>query len=426
MVSKQLKVETSELFITVKADKKTWQEMQEKVFEELKNNLVVKGYRKGKAPLAVAKKSISQKDIWTKAVNKMLDDMVKTAAQSLSKEDKILDVPTYNINKISGTELEIDFIYAIYPEIKISNYKNANIKFEKKAVNAELIKRELENLREKHALLRPKDGTIAKGDLVKFDFDGYVEDKPFDGGKATDYILEVGSGAFIPGFEEQMIDLKLGDTKDINVSFPENYHVENLKGKPAIFKIKINEIKTKELPALNDDFAKETGIKDVNNLDDLNKHLEKLFEEQTSLQAKHDFAQKLFDQIKKETTITIPNQLIVREIEAITNHFENNLKRQKLTVDEYVKHMGTTKEALIEEFRKQAQERLTDSFIFAEIARLEEIKPNDDDFEIQYEKLAKMYKKSIEEMKKLVTKAQVQVPIINEKVIDFLIKANQS
>ncbi len=424
MVKRELKVETSELFLTIAADKKTWQEMQKNVFEELKNNLIVKGYRKGKVPLPVAKKNITQKDIWSKAIIKMLDEMVKVASKSILKEDKILDSPTYSINKISDSELEVSFIYAIYPEIKISNYKKLNIKFEKESVNPELIKRELENLREKHALLFEKDGAITNGDLVTFDFAGYVDDKPFEGGKANDYILEIGTGRFIPGFEDQMLDLKIGDLKNINVNFPEDYHVENLKGKPAVFKIKINEIKTKQLPPLSDEFAKEIGIENVKNLNDLNKHLEKLFEEQTSLQAKNDFILKIFDEIKQKTKIIVPNQLIMREIEAITHHFENNLKIKKWTVDDYVKHMGTSKEKLIEEFRQQAEERLTDSFIFAEIARLENIKPSEEDFEIQYEKLAKMYKKSIDEIKKLVSKGQAQVPIINEKVIDFLIKTN--
>lgn len=425
MIKRELKTETSELFITIAADQKDWKAKQDKAFNELKEKLVVKGYRKGHAPLEIAKKNISQKDIWSKAVNQMLDGMAKVANQSLDKEDKILDAPSYNISKITANELEIDFIYPIYPQINLPNYKKTEIKFQKKDVNPELIKRELDNLREKHALLQEKIGNIERGDLVKFDFDGYVDGKQFDGGKSDDYILEIGSGNFIAGFEEQMLGLTVGDTKDIKVTFPEDYHVENLKGKPATFKIKINEIKTKNLPELNDEFAKETGIDGINNLGDLHKHLEQLFEQQTSMEAKNEFISKMFKKIKEETKIIVPKQLVMREMEAIKNHFENNLKKQKWTIDDYVKRTGTSKEDLIEEFRKQAHERLIDSFLFAEIARIEEIKPTEEDFEIQYEKLAKIYKKSVDEIKKLVTKAQAQVPIINEKVVDKLIDFNK-
>lgn len=424
MIKRELKIETSELFITVKADEKMWAENQKIAFDELKANLIVKGYRKGKAPLQIAKQNIGQKEIWTKAINKSLDQMAKVAGESLTAEDKILDAPTYSINKITESELEVTFIYAIYPEIKLANYKNTDIKFKQEQIKTESIKHELENLREKHALLKPKTGKIVKGDVVTFDFEGFIDDKPFDGGKATDFILEIGSNKFIPGFEEQMIGLEKQQEKDITVDFPAEYHVENLKGKPAIFKIKIKEIKTKELPNLDDEFAKETGINNVNTLKDLEKHLSQVLKEKNLFQAKHDFAMKLFDKIKQETKIIVPEQLITREVQAIINHFENNLKQQNWTLKDYIKQMNLTQEKLLEEFKIQAKQRLTDSFIFAEIARLEDIKPTEEDFENQYEKLAKIYQKSLDEIKKLISKAQAQVPIINEKVIDKLIELN--
>ncbi|WP_128008737.1 trigger factor [Mycoplasma sp. ATU-Cv-508] len=423
-MKKVFDAQKSELVIVNEVESAQWVAAQKNSFEQLRNSLLVKGFRKGQVPEAIAKQHISKHEIQAKAIDKILDDLVKKARELISPEDKILDQPVPKINKISDKELAIELRYAVYPKINLANYKNLGIKYESVKIEESQIEKELENLREKHALLVPYEGKIAKGHLVKFDFEGFIEGKPFENGRAKDYVLEIGSQKFIPGFEEQMIGLAKGQESEIKVNFPDDYNVASLKGKAAVFKIKIHEIKVKELPELDDKLAQEVGLKNVSNLKELRQHIREMFVEQNAMQSRHKFIQAVFEKLKSNTKVVVPDVLIDKEVQAIKEQFSENLKRQNYTLKDYASSLGLDERKLNDHFREQAVKRLVDSFIFAEIARAEKIRPTEEDFEQQYQKFAKMYNKPIEEIKKMIGKNYAQVPIINDKVINRLIELN--
>ncbi|WKX02501.1 trigger factor [Candidatus Mycoplasma mahonii] len=423
MVKKELKKETSEMLITVSADVKEWKEIQNNVFQDLAKKLQVSGFRKGKVPQQIAKKNISQSDIFSKSITKALDVLVKTAAKEI-KNELVLDSPTYSVTKVTESQLEVQFIYPIYPDIKLSDYKNLQAKFVKEDAPKDVVDNELEKLRDKHALLVPKNGGIKKGDIANFDYEGFVDEKPFEGGEAKGHELEIGSGQFIPGFEDAMIGLKKGEKKDLNISFPKEYPSENLKGKPAVFKIKINEVKEKQRPKLNDNFAKETGIPNISTMESLRSYITEVNLEQVRQNARRKFQMSAFAEIQKDTKIIVPQGLVMKEMQGVAKNFEDQIKKQGLDMKKYMKLTGMNQEAIKSQYKNEAENRLIDSLIFAEIAKIEKIQLTDKDYEEEYKKLAKVYGNTEKGIKGVITKEQMQIPMTNDRVIDMLIKNN--
>ncbi len=422
-MAKKLNKKTSELIISVVADKAQWQDEQAKAQKVLAENLTMKGFRKGKVPADIAKKSISQEEVFQKAIKKTLDVLVQKAADEI-KDEFILDGPTYNVKKISNTELEVDFIYPLYPEIKMSDYKKLGIKLDEVKSDAKAIDAEIEKLQAQHALLIDKD-VVAKGSVVNFDFEGFVEGKAFEGGKAEKFDLEIGSGQFIPGFEDKMVGLKKGDKKDIEVTFPKEYQSPDLQGKKATFKIVIHSVKEKELPKLDDNFVKEMGIPKAKTVEALKSYIKDNLELQGVQQARAAFQRKAFDKIKKDTEIILPSQLVYKEMATIAKQFEDGLKQQGLEKAQYMEMAGLNQVALESQFKSQAEDRLKDSLIFAEIAKLEKITLEEKDYNAEYVKLAKVYGQKEDAIKQTVTKQQMQIPMTNDRVIDALVNFNK-
>ncbi len=421
MAKKELKKETSELVITVAAKKEDWKKEQKKAFDALAKNLQVSGFRKGNVPADIAKKNIAQADIFTKAIEKMLKILVAEAAKELDKE-VLLDSPTYAVKKVSDSELEVEFVYPVYPEFKLIDYKKLTTKYKKEKVDPKAIETELKNLQTRHSVLSVKKGAIAKGDTANFDFEGSVDGKLFDGGAAKAYELEIGSGQFIPGFEDQMIGLSKGDKKDVKVSFPEDYQSEELKGKASVFKVVINEVKAKEVPKLDDNLVKEANIPNITTLVEFKKYLNDLFLEQGKQAARREFQIAAFKEIKKDLKIGIPQALVGKEMMNVSKQFEEQLKQQGLDLVKYLEMTGMKKEALFSQHKKQAEERLLDSLIFAEISKLEKIEIKEADYDKEYIKLAKVYGNTVEGIKGSITKEQMQIPMTNDRVIDVMIK----
>ena len=425
MAKAELNKKTSEFLVTVSAEKATWQAEQEKAFQKLAKNLSIKGFRKGQVPADMARKHVSNADIMTEAIKPLLDILIKEASKEIKDDLMVLDSPTYRVEKISDAELEVTFIYPVYPEIKLPDYKNLNVKYEESKVDSKRIQDEIEKVRDMQAQQNKKDGAIAKGDIANFDFEGFVDGEAFQGGKAEKYDLEIGSGQFIPGFEDQMIGLKVGDEKDVKVTFPESYHAENLKGKEAVFKIKIHEIKSKSKPEVDEKFVKSLGIKDVSTKEQLEKYLENLFKDQAKMEARGKFQKEAFAKIKEQVEINIPTSLVAKEMKNQEAQFAQQMKQQGLTIEQYIKMTGIKPETLMSQYKAQAIERLKDSLIFAEIAKLEKIEITDAEYEAEYVKLAKVYGQDEKSIRNVITKAQMQIPMTNDKVIDILIKGNK-
>jgi len=376
-------------------------------------------------PAEVAKKSISQADIFTEAMKKALDVLVQEAAKEL-KDELVLDSPTYKVNKLTEAVLEVEFIYPVYPDFKIGDYKKLGVKYSEPKFDNKVIDEEINRLREQNALVIKKEKqVIENGDTVNFDFEGSVDGKLFDGGSSKGYELVIGSGQFIPGFEEQMIGLKADEEKDLKVTFPKEYHSEDLKGKEAVFKVKINVVKEKQVPELNDEFVKGSGVPTVKTVAELKAYLTDIKKQELTMQARATFMNEAFAKIKEGTTIPVPAQLVAKEMKHMAQQFAQQLTQQGLDLQKYLEMTGMKEEQLMSQYKAQAESKLRDSLIFAEIAKLEKIELTDADYEAEYKKLAKVYGQSEDGIKGAINKAQMQIPMTNDKVIDVLIASNK-
>ena len=425
MAKRELNKKNAELSITVSATKEAWKAEQEKAFNALSKNLIIKGFRKGSVPAAIAKKEIAQQDIFAKAMKKQLDELVKVAAKEIKSDEAILDSPTYQVNKISDSDLEVTFVYPLYPEVTLPDYTKMGVQLSPTKIGAKVVDEEITKLLEQHALLIDKKGAVAKNDTVFFDFEGYVDGKQFEGGKADNYELVIGSGQFIEGFEDQMIGLKKGDKKDVKVSFPKEYQVPELAGKPATFKVVVNEIKSKETPELNDEFVKEAGIPKAKTVVELKKYIEEIFTEQEKQNARGAFQQKIFAKIRTGATIPLPGALVYKEMQNVAKSFMEDIKKQNITLDQYLQMSGMDQAKLETQFKTQAELRLNDSLIYAEIAKSQKIELTDKDYDAELIKLAKVYGQSVDALKGMITREQMQIPMTNDKVLDYLIKVNK-
>ncbi|NQZ29479.1 MAG: trigger factor [Mycoplasmatales bacterium] len=425
MAKRELLKATAELKITVKANQIKWEEAQAKAKTGIAANLKVDGFRKGKIPANLLNKYISQPEVWQKALPTMLDELVKEAAKEIKEEEIILDGPAYNVEKLTGTELEVSFIYPVYPEIKLSDYKNLKSKFVQPKLDEKAVDAELKNLQNMHSILVPVERKAKLGDTLKFDFEGFVGEATFQGGKAEDYELELGSGQFIPGFEEQLVGVKAGEEKEVKVTFPEEYHSEELKGKEAKFICVVKEVKVKETPELNDDFAKEINAPGVTTFAELKKYMKDVLTEQAIQKARMEFKEAAFTEIKAATKLVVPMALVTKEMKSQEQKFLDAMKQQGIDKKTYMEMTGIKEEALQSQYKEAAESSLKDSLVFAEIAKIEKIELTDADYDKEYEKLAKVYQQDLKNVKTMIQKVQMQIPMTNEKVIDILIENNK-
>lgn len=431
MIKKTIDKKTSEMRITIPVPKDEWKKTQTKSFGLLAKELSLKGFRKGKVPLVKAKEYIAEGQIWEKGILSLLDKYVVLASKEINDDEIILDNPTYTVEKVTSDELEIIFIYPLFPELKLKDYKKLGVSLQKISSDTELKKDVLEQekkLLSKTAVLLPKEGKnpkIEKGDTIIFDFKGFKDGEPFEGGEAEDFELKVGSGSFIPGFEDKLIGLKLGHKGSIDVTFPKDYHVPDLANKKAKFEIEINEIKTFDLPKLDDAFVKSLNIKDVQTPNELSAYLLDLTKRENLEKARIKFKNEIFSKLMSQNEIPVPKTLVLKEVQSLSKRFDENLKKQGVSKKEYLEMTKLTNSDIVKELTIEAEKNIKTSLLFAQLAKNEKIVAKDDDYEKQYDKLAKLYniedKKMIEGM---LPKEKLEPQIINELVIDMLIKYN--
>ncbi|MGL5204675.1 MAG: trigger factor [Metamycoplasmataceae bacterium] len=430
MTKKTIDNKTSEMRISVTIPKEDWKNSQSKAFETLAKNINIKGFRKGKVPLTKAKELIDQSQIWEKAILSLLDKYVVIASKEIKDDEIILDHPTYTVEKVTSDELEIIFVYPLFPEFKLKDYKKTGIILDKEDSEEKLKKDVLEqekNLLSKTAVLLPKEGKdakIEKGDTIVFDFKGFVNKKAFEGGEAEDFELKVGSGNFIPGFEEKMIGLKLGKNS-IKVTFPKDYHVKELANKNSEFKLNIKEIKAFDLPELDEEFVKNLNIKDVKNKKDLRKYLLDLTKRENLEKARIKFKNEIFSRLLSQNEIPVPNTLMLKEVQMLSKKLDESLKKQGITKKEYLELTKMTNNDVTKELTVEAEKNIKTSLLFAHLAKIEKIVASEKDFEKQYERLAKVYNiEDVNMIKNMLPKEKIEPQITNDLVIDMLIKYN--
>lgn len=428
-IRKEIDSKNSELRIVVPIDKEVWKKEQKSSFDKIAKKTKVPGFRPGKAPEHEMKKYIAKGNVWEDAVSKLLNVAVKDAAKEISDKEIILDSPTYAVDKITDDELEITFIYPVFPDIKIKNYKDLKIKFSlpTEADIKEDVKNQIDKLLLRGSVLMPKedkDSVVEKGDTITFDFKGYMDGKAFDGGEAQGHVLKIGSNQFIPGFEDQLIGKKLGWNGKIKVRFPETYYKEEFQNKDAEFEIKIHEIKYDDKPKLDETYIKSLAIPNVSNEKELNSYLEDLSKRETLEKARTKFMEELQEKVIEENEISVPRTIVLKELQALLKKFKENLKKQGISEKDYFEITGYNEEKVKQELLAEANKSIKKSLLFTFFAKDLDIKPSDEDIERQYQRIAKLYHMDIDTVKQMIKKETIEPQIVNELVVDQLITLN--
>lgn len=386
--------------ISIKIEGEVWQQALDDAFKEANEKVKVDGFRKGKAPKDIFLKKYGLESLYEGATDKVLNE----AYIKLLQENQTLEIvcqPEVRINEINEDGVEFIFGLTLKPEVKLGKYKNLGIKKEEVKVTAEEIDQAVEETLDKYAEMGIKDGIVEVGDTVIIDFEGFKDGVPFDGGKSEDYSLKIGSGTFIPGFEENMVGLKKGDTKDIKLSFPEDYHSEELKGQPVIFKVLIKEIKETIIPELNEEFFKDLGHEGINTKEELENQLKENIMARKEAESENTYIDQLLDEGIKGMEVELPKGMIEEEISRMVGQYEETLQRQGLTLEQFYQFTNSNEEALRNQMTLEAEKRIKSRLMLEAIAKEENIEITEEKANEEVSKLAQKYQMEEEEFLKL-------------------------
>ena len=415
-----LEKNTAKLTIEVPAEK--FEEAVQHSYNKNKGKFNIPGFRKGKAPFNMIKKMYGVGVFYEDAVDEVIDASYPDAAKESGLE--IVSRPAVSIEQIEEGK---SFIYtakvAVKPEVTLGQYKGVEVQKIKSDVTEEDIETEIKRAREKNSrLITVEDRGVEDGDQVTIDFDGSVDGKRFEGGKAEDYPLTIGSHTFIDNFEEQLIGKKTGEECEVNVTFPAEYHVEELKNKPAVFKVKVKEIQRKELPEANDEFASE--VSDFDTMEEYKKDLsEKLHAEKIEA-AKTADEDKVVAKVIENATMEIPDQMVEEQVNGMVNDYARRLESHGISFKQYVEITGMTAEKIGEQMKPQAIKRIQTRLVLEAVVKAENIQADDAAVEEQFDKMAADFKMDKEQIKGMFGEeqmAQLKEDLAVQKAIDFLV-----
>ena len=397
-------------------DKETFEAAINTVYEKQAPSITVRGFRKGKAPRFIIEKMYGKGVFYEDAINEVLPGAYEAAVKDCELE--FVSSPEFDIVSIDDNGVVFKAKVYTKPEMDIKGYKG--IKATKKPVtvadeelNAEIDRR----LDMASRLIDITDRAVENGDTVDIDFDGYVDGVAFDGGKSEHYSLVIGSGSFIPGFEEQIIGKNIGDEFDVNVTFPAEYHAEELAGKPAVFKIKLHGIKFNEKPALDDEFAKDNGF---DTLDEYKADVKAKIEERKNREEDASVEEQIINTLIEKLEGDIPAPMFDAEVENVLRDFDGRIRMQGLDLNTYLKYTGMTLDSLREQMRPQAERQVKTRLALEKIAELEKIEVTEDEINAEFENMSKAYSMEIEKIKEIVTDNGVAADLKVKKAVDFV------
>ena len=383
---------------TIIIDGDAWKNALTKAYEKNNKKAKIDGFRPGKAPYDIYVKKFGVESLFLDAADMVVEDAYLKAIE----EDKLIPVcePEVNIKEVDDKKIEFVFTIITKPELTIKKYKDLKIKKEDASVSEEEIDEEIKHLLEHYAELEVKDGKVENGDTVIIDYEGFVDGVAFEGGKAENYSLKIGSGAFIPGFEDQLIGMEKESEKEIEVTFPEDYHAENLKGQKATFKVKVHEIKTRKQRELDEEFFEDLGMEGVNSVETLRSSIKEHLETHKKNDVENKFVEDLMDASSKNTDVEIPDKMVEEEVDRLLKRAEENLKYQGISLDLYYQFTRTTEADLRNQLESEAFKNVLYRLILEEIIKLENIEVTDKEIEDEITKMAERYKTSKEEILK--------------------------
>ncbi|MFC6291173.1 trigger factor [Macrococcus epidermidis] len=426
MSAKWEKQEGNEGLLTVTVPEEEVKAGLDKAFAKVVKQVNVPGFRKGKMPRQMFEQRFGVESLFQDALDIILPDAYANAIDEVGINP--VDRPEIDVEQMEkGKELIFTAKVTVEPEVELGDYKGLEVeKFETEVTEEELNEAINADLARKAELVVKEEGEVAEGDVVNLDFDGYVNDEAFEGGKAEGYDLEIGSGQFIPGFEEQLVGTKVGDEKDVNVTFPEEYHAEELAGKEAVFKVKINEVKSKEVPELDDEMAKELDDS-VDSVDAYKTKYKADLEEQKKLQAENDTKESLVMQAVENAKVDIPEAMINTELDRMMQEFEQRIAQQGLNLELYFQFSGQTEEQLKESMKADAEQRVKTNLTLAAIANAENIEVSDADVDAELTKMSEQFGMSVEDIKAALGNGAILKDDLRiQKAIDVLVSESKT
>ncbi len=412
------KKENNRVELAIEVDAATFEAAVEAAYRKDIQNITVPGFRKGKAPRALVEKMYGEGMFYETAVNNVypaaLDEAIKESGYTYV-EDQI----DFDVQSVGKDGLTFTAVITVKPEVAVGEYKGLKATRKVAPVTEEDVENELKTLQDRNSRMVAVDDRAAEmGDTVTFDFEGFVDDVAFEGGKAEKHSLVLGSGQFIPGFEEQIVGKKIDEEFDVNVTFPEEYHAKELAGKPAVFKCKLHEIQTKELPTLDDDFAKD--VSDFDTLEELKADAQKKLEERRASVADDEVTEQIVNALVELLDADVPAAMYENEINESIREFEYRLQSQGLSLDMYMQYTGMDKDAFRESYREQAEKKVKLRLVLEKIAELEAIEPTAEEIEAEYARMAEMYQIEPEKVKAFIPEDALKQDLAVQKAMDFV------
>lgn len=427
MSAKWEKQEGNEGVLTIEVSPEEFDKALDQAFKKVSKDVQIPGFRKGKIPRKIFENRFGVESLYQDAVDIVLPDAYMKAIEETNIEP--VAQPEVDIETIEqGKPLVFTATVTVKPEVKLGEYKGLEVEEQSVEVTEEDVEKEIEHQREHHAeLVVKEEGTVEEGDTVVIDFEGFLGDEPFEGGKGENHSLEIGSGQFIPGFEEQLVGKKAEEDTEITLTFPEDYHAEELAGKEATFKVKIHEIKSKELPELDDEFAKDVD-EEVETLDELKKKKKEELEEQKKQEAENQKRETLLEKASENAEVVIPEAMVDTELDQMVKEFEQRLQMQGMTLEMYSQFSGQDVDALKEQMKEDAEKRVKTNLTLEAIVENEDLEVSEDDLNAELENMASMYGTDIEQLKQMLggNTDALKGELKMRKAIDFLVENSKT
>ncbi|MBC5637559.1 trigger factor [Ornithinibacillus sp. BX22] len=416
------KKEGNEGVLTFEVSAEEFETALDKAFKKVVKTVQVPGFRKGKMPRPIFEKRFGVEALYQDAVDIVLPEAYTKAVEESGIEP--IDQPSIDIEQIErGQTLVFTADVTVKPEVKLGEYKGLEVEELDSTITDEDVDNELQQLRERHAeLVVKEEGTVEEGDTVVMDFEGFLDGEAFDGGKGENHSLEIGSGQFIPGFEEQLVGKEAGVETEIQVTFPEDYHAEDLAGKEATFKVTIHEIKSKELPELDDEFAKDVDD-EVETLEELKAKKREELETEKKQSAENAKREELINKASENAEVEVPEVMVETELDRMMREFEQRLQMQGMTLDLYYQFSGQDENALKEQMREDAGKRVKTNLTLEAIVKAENLDVTDEDIKAELENMASMYGVDTEQLTQMLggNTEPIKEDLLFRKAIDFLV-----
>ncbi|MBE6110457.1 MAG: trigger factor [Erysipelotrichaceae bacterium] len=405
-----------DMIVTIEGEE--WKKAVNKAFKKLAKNLELPGFRKGSAPISLAEKRIPAAERFLEAVNDNANEWMRNGLKELGLSP--ITQPQLDIKDVNEEKVELVYTFTVEPEAKVGDYKALEYKVEDYTVTDDEVNEEIGRMQNQYADMEVKEGEAENGDTVNIDYKGLKDGVAFDGGTANGYDLELGSGSFIPGFEEQLIGVKAGDEKSLNLSFPADYHAEDLAGAEVVFEVKVNEVKTKSIPALDDDFAKELNIKGVETVEDLNKNVRERLETRKKNDAENKAQNDLMEAFAEIVDVDIPDVMIEDEVQGQINQLANQLQQYGMSLTSYLQMMGQSADDLKASYRDQAAKTVKIRLGLEAVAKAENLEPSAEEIQKQYEEIAEQYGMKVDEVKTYISEDMIRTDVRNMKAMELL------